>query len=96
MDCTIYIAKRKVLISCAADLRLCFCICKSRFSHDAAHIILLLHYFSFKCVVTCISIDSKSTNVLVRLARISKNCVKQTGFFFHSPTMEENFWQQEQ
>ena len=27
----------------AADLRLCFNICKSRFSHDAAHVIILYH-----------------------------------------------------
>ena len=43
-DYTINVAKTKALISCAvhrtADLRLCFRICKkSRFSHDAAHLI---------------------------------------------------------
>ena len=53
MDCTIYVAKTKVLISCtvtmqigadqlhcyhAADLCLCFCICKKQVSYDAAHL----------------------------------------------------------
>ena len=38
MDCTIYVAKTKVLISCA----FVFAYAKSRFSHDVAHIKLLL------------------------------------------------------
>ena len=44
-DCTISVAKTKVLISYAvtmqadgADMRLCFCICK-KFSHDMSHLI---------------------------------------------------------
>ena len=35
-DCTIYVAKTKALFSFAV-LCICFHICKSRFSHDAAH-----------------------------------------------------------
>ena len=33
----IYVAKTNVPISCAADLPLCFCLYKNRFSHEAAH-----------------------------------------------------------
>ena len=33
-----YVAKTKVLIRCAPDLRLCFSICKKQVFHDAAHI----------------------------------------------------------
>ena len=44
MDCSIFVAKTKALISCAdyrtADLLLCFRICKNRFSHDTAQIIV--------------------------------------------------------
>ena len=29
---------------CAADLRLCFHICKSRFSHDEAHMCFYLYF----------------------------------------------------
>ena len=41
-DCTIYVAKTKVLHDqfrghCKANLRLCFRICRKWFSHDAAH-----------------------------------------------------------
>ena len=32
---------------CAADLRLCLCICKSRFSHDMAHITISLQTIKF-------------------------------------------------
>ena len=42
--CTIYVAKSKALISCAvtvraADLRLCFCICKKQVSRDTAQLV---------------------------------------------------------
>ena len=39
-DCTIYVAKTKALISCAATVQLIFVFtyAKSRFSHDMAHI----------------------------------------------------------
>ena len=41
MDCTIYVAKNKGPDQLRgyrkADLRLCFRICKSRFSHNKAH-----------------------------------------------------------
>ena len=44
MDCTIYVAKTKVLISFAVTAKLIcvfvFAYAKSRFSHDAAHIFL--------------------------------------------------------
>ena len=46
MDCTIRVAKTKALISFAgyreANMRLCFRICKSRFSHNEAHIVKLV------------------------------------------------------
>ena len=32
----------------AADQRLCFCICKSRFSHDVTHMILVLHVLVYE------------------------------------------------
>ncbi|XP_053397706.1 polyphosphoinositide phosphatase-like isoform X2 [Mercenaria mercenaria] len=38
----------------------------------------------------------KSNNVLDRLAGISKYCVRQTGFFFHSPNMKEVFLDREE
>ena len=41
MDCTIYLAKRKALISCAVTMQLIcvivFTHAKSMFSHDAVH-----------------------------------------------------------
>ena len=44
MDCTIYVAKTKVLISCEVIFQLIcvfvFAYAKSRFSHDTAHVIL--------------------------------------------------------
>ena len=44
MNCTSNVAKTKALISFAvtakADLRLCLRICKIRFSHDAAQVVL--------------------------------------------------------
>ena len=52
MDCTIYVAKTKVLISCAVAVQLISCVvtaqlncsfvfayAKSRFSHDVAHLL---------------------------------------------------------
>ena len=33
---------------CTADLRLCFCICKNRFSHDAAH--MIMNFLVVKCI----------------------------------------------
>ena len=37
---TIYVVKTKALISCAADLRLCFCICKKQvFSWHGSYVI---------------------------------------------------------
>ncbi|XP_060590495.1 polyphosphoinositide phosphatase-like isoform X1 [Ruditapes philippinarum] len=38
----------------------------------------------------------KTNNVLDRLAGISKKCVKQTGFYFHSPNLKEEFWEREE
>ena len=41
--CTICVVKTKALISCTADLRLCFCLGKLRFSHDATHLKINMH-----------------------------------------------------
>ena len=45
-DCTIYVAKTKALISCAVTAQLIFVFifayAKSRFSHDAAHMIRIV------------------------------------------------------
>lgn len=38
----------------------------------------------------------KTNNVLDRLAGISTKCVKQTGFFFHSPNLKEEFWERDE
>ena len=47
MDCCIYVAKTKGLISCAVAKQLIctfvFAYAKSRFSHNAAHMIFRLH-----------------------------------------------------
>ena len=45
-DCTIYVAKTKALISCAADLGLCFRIRKIRLFHDAAQlsVVIFMNY----------------------------------------------------
>ena len=63
-DCIIFIAKTKVLISCAiqvqrmsysaAHAHLCFRICKKQFSHDMAHIVSFVQsdfvFFNSFCV----------------------------------------------
>ena len=50
-DCTIYVAKTKVLISCAvtAQLICIFVLAKSRFSHNEAHIVLLFLLLNIDC-----------------------------------------------
>ena len=51
--------KTKVLISCAntvaADLRLCFCMCQSRFSFDATHKSLYKVHLKLSFYVNCVS-----------------------------------------
>ena len=46
-DCTIYVAKTKVPISCATAQLICvfvFAFAKSRFSHNEAHIIIYINW----------------------------------------------------
>ena len=59
MDCTICIAKTEALISCAVSVQLIwalvFAYAKSRFSHDMAHLSLLLcqNNFQHKSALFC-------------------------------------------
>ena len=56
MDCTIYGAKAKALISHAVTVKLIcafvFAYAKSRFSHDAAHILSRQPYVPYECYLS--------------------------------------------
>ena len=70
MIITIYVAKSKALINCmvtAADLRLCFRICKKQVFHDTAH--LKLHIFILPSGVH--SSDCFADNKLAHFCRIT-------------------------
>ena len=50
-----------------ADLRLCFRVCKSRFSHDAAHLYILLINVKMSTFVVILTFMSRKDFMLSRV-----------------------------
>ena len=68
MDCTICVAKTKALISFAVTAKLIcvfvFAYAKSRFSHDAAHIMLITGFLMTRLVCDMLYLRSNVKTVI--------------------------------
>ena len=91
-----YLAQRKALISCttsmqSSDLHLCFHICKSRFSHEAAHLksVYLAHTKVWFCSLFAYakSLFSHDTASIKSVNLAQTNCADQLRIYHVSATL---------